>query len=105
MKESSSPEKQAMALLEVAKATYQKYAEELVEATETALPIDTVVRVTLGRSRITGVVVDHGGHWWYQPDEVIILNLETNKRRSFCASSKFCQLEIVQLPALKKEAA
>ena len=68
----------------------------LIAATKRALPVGTIVEVTLGRATVTGIVESHSDCYYsMSAGEITIRNLQTDKPRSFSPWFAFKQGELV----------
>lgn len=83
-----------------ARQTWKHASAALNKAIIEALPLGTIVEVTLGGRRITGRVNGHPQDWSARPGHFSIENVATGKtRHSICPV--FHDLTIIELPAEK----
>ncbi len=82
--------------LKQAKLKYRASCEALAKATREAFPVGRCVAVTMGRSRVVGVIRFSGSDGTWQPDRVGITNIVTGKQRHFQASCEGYQAKLVE---------
>ena len=89
----------ALERLPTAVAAYKKAEEALIATVRLAFPIGARVLATIGRARVRGPVIDHGGPGYYR-GYIIITNEETGKRRRFYAADRSVHdVTVESLPA------
>ncbi len=76
-----------LAKLSDAVSAYEKAEKALVAAVERAYPIGAIVSATIGRARVRGPVVNHGGPG-YNRGYIYIINEFTGKKRHFYAARR-----------------
>lgn len=78
--------------------SYELACRELAEVTKEALPCGTIIEASLGRSRITGVIVDHPQWWGTYVGSVYVRNLKTGKVRRVEPYSGRQEVRVISLP-------